>query len=108
MTGIGISNWRARQSGTLRGHFTAALISGLTLHELSLHTRDGSWWVAMPCKPQIGAYGGAMRDLAGKVRYGPPLITFASKEIRNKFNAQVVAALRLAVPEVFGAEDGAT
>jgi hypothetical protein len=102
MSGIRISNWRGRTSGTLRGYFSVSLPSGLEVHDLSLHTRDGTWWVAMPTKVQISADGTALRDgTTGKLKYGAPIVGFASKEVRDKFSAQVVAALRLVQPEVF-------
>jgi hypothetical protein len=75
---IAISDWQPRENGTLRGFFTAALPSGLVLHELMLHERGG------------------------KVRYGAPLIEFASRADRDRFMAQALAALRATHPKEGG------
>jgi hypothetical protein len=102
MTGaITIADWKARSSGTLAGFFTAHLPSGLTLHELMLHHRDGQVWISFPSKPMLGADGTALRDDRGKVRYGAPLIEFTSRAARDRFIEQVLAALRQSHPQVF-------
>jgi hypothetical protein len=101
---ITISNWKSRESGTLRGFFTSHLPSGLTLHELMLHERDGRWWISFPSKPMLGADGAALRDERGKVRYSAPLIEFTSTQARSRFVEQVLEALRLAQPQVFAVE----
>jgi hypothetical protein len=98
---ISISGWKERESGTLRGFFSASLPSGLELHELMLRHRDGSWWLSFPAKPLLGADGTALRDERGKVRYGTPLMSFASQDARERFKQAVLDALRLAQPEVF-------
>jgi hypothetical protein len=99
-----ISDWKPRHSGTLVGFFTACLPSGLTLHELMLHHRDGAWWISFPSKPMLGIDGSALRDERGKIRYGAPLTEFASRQARDRFNAGVLDALRLAHPAIFAAD----
>jgi hypothetical protein len=101
---IVIVDWKARESGTLRGFFTAHLASGLVLHELMLHERNGSWWLSFPSKPKLSADGAALRDERGKVSYGAPLIEFSSRQAKDRFIDQVLAALRQAQPQVFAAE----
>ena len=101
---VTISDWKPRESGTLRGFFSAGLPSGLELHELMLHHRDGSWWLSFPAKPLLGADGAALRDERGKVRYSTPLVSFASRQARDRFTTEVLAALRQAQPQVFAAE----
>jgi hypothetical protein len=101
MTAITITDWKPRAAGTLVGFFTAHLPSGLTLHELMLHHRDGAWWISYPSKPLLATDGTALRDERGKVRYGPPLIEFAGRQTRVRFNEQVLQAMRAAHPKVF-------
>jgi len=101
---ITIADWKPRESGTLVGFFSANLPSGLELHELMLHRRDGSWWLSFPSKPMLAADGAALRDERGKIRYSPTLVTFAQRQARDRFTAEVLAALRLAQPQVFAAE----
>jgi hypothetical protein len=104
MSALTISDWKSRQSGTLRGFFTANLASGLVLRELMLHERDGKWWISFPSKPMVGADGVALRDERNKVRYGAPLIEFASPQARNRFSDQVLEAMRQAQPQLLNAE----
>jgi hypothetical protein len=101
---ITITDWKPRESGTLRGFFTAHLASGLVLHELTLHERDGKWWISFPSKPMLGAEGVALRDDSEKVRYSPPLVSFTSRQAKHRFTEQAISALRLAQPQVFAAE----
>jgi hypothetical protein len=102
-TAIRVSDFEPRESGSLRGFFTGHLPSGLTLHELSLHTREGKWWIAFPARPLLQD-GVAVRDPNGKVKYSAPLVSFADRAARDRFTAQVLAALRHALPEVFAQE----
>jgi hypothetical protein len=94
-------------SGSLVGFFTADLPSGLTLHELMLHHRDGAWWISFPSKPMLGSDGTALRDERGKVRYSKPLIEFTNRKARDRFTTAVLDAMRQTQPGLFGAEDGA-
>jgi hypothetical protein len=100
---IRISDWKERESGTLRAFFAAEMPSGVVFHELSLHTRGGKWWVSFPARP-IVIDGTVQREASGKTRYGPPLISFATRAARDRFTDQVLAALRASQPEFFVAE----
>jgi hypothetical protein len=99
-----VADWKPRTAGTLRGFFTVIPPSGLVLHELMLHHRDGTWWLSFPSKPMLSPEGTVLREPDGKVRYGAPLISFASRSARERFTEQVLAALREALPDVFAAE----
>ena len=101
---ITISDWKSRESGTLRGFFTTNLASGLVLHELMLHERDGKWWISFPSKPMLGTDGVALRDDSGKVRYSSSSIEFTNPQARSRFIEQVLGALRQAQPQLFAAE----
>jgi hypothetical protein len=105
MTGpsITVSDWKARESGTLVGFFSADLPSALILNELMLHHRDDQWWISFPSKPMLAADGTALRDERGKIRYSKPLIEFANRAARDRFLAQALDALRETHPEVFAA-----
>jgi hypothetical protein len=102
---VSISDFKPLHRATLRAFFAATMPSELVLRELMLHERDGKWWISFPSKPMVGGDGVALRDERNKVRYGAPLIEFASPLARNRFSEQVLEALRQAHPEVF-AEDG--
>jgi hypothetical protein len=98
-----ISDWKPRVSGTLRGFCTAQLPSGMFLHETAIHTRNGIWWASPASKPMVGKDGTVLRDEAGKIRYSP-IVSFASRERRDRFSQGVIEALRQVQPEVFAAE----
>ena len=61
---------------------TAHLPSGMTLYEVSVHTRDATRWVAPASKPVLSKDGTALRDADGKIRY-TPIIAFVSKTARS-------------------------
>jgi hypothetical protein len=90
--------------GRLRGGAVQLATIEQMLAAGELHTQDGPCWVGMPTQVQIGGGGGALRDQRGKLKYDPALVSFASKEVRDWFSAQVVGALRLAHPKVFATE----
>jgi hypothetical protein len=46
----------------------------------------------------LGRDGTVMRDAAGKIQYAP-VVSFVSRELRDRISAQVVDALRQAYPE---------
>jgi hypothetical protein len=93
------SDWKPLQRNTLRGFLTAHLPSGMNLHDISVHCRDGTWWASPASKPSLGADGTAMRDADGRIRYSP-IVSF-EKTARQRFSNAIIAALRLVHPEVF-------
>jgi hypothetical protein len=51
----------------------------------------------------VGRDGMQMKDQAGKAMWSP-VVTFGSKELRDKFSTAILDALRAQHPEVFGDE----
>jgi hypothetical protein len=100
---VTISDWKPLLRNTLRGFLTAHLPSGMNLHDVSVHCRDGIWWASPASKPLRGADGTAMRDAQGKIRY-QAIVSF-EKTARQRFNSAIIDALRLAHPEVFADAD---
>src|SRR5690242_2445521 len=100
---ITVSEWKPRQSGSLRGFCTVQLPSGMILHEVSIHARNGSWWASPASKPMIGKDGTALRDADGKTR-NAPVVSFDNKQTRDRLSQSVVEALHRAHPEVFAAD----
>ena len=97
---VTIFDWKPLHRATLRGFLTAHLPSGMNLHDVSVHYRDGTWWASPASKPLLGADGIAMRDADGKIRYSP-VVSFESKTARQRFKSGIIDALRLAHPETF-------
>jgi N6-adenosine-specific RNA methylase IME4 len=78
---------------TLRGFCRVRTPSGMVLHDVAVHQKDGAAWVSPASKPMIDRDGAVMRDAAGKIQYAP-FVSFASREIRGRWSAAVIAALR--------------
>ena len=98
MTGFQIRDWRPLQKGSLLGFVKVELPSGMILADVTILSGDRGPWASPPSKPMIDRDGAAMKDAAGKVRYSP-IVEFASKEVRDRFSAAVVEALRLSHPK---------
>jgi hypothetical protein len=100
MTGIVIQEWAPVEKNTLRGFVRARMPSGVIFHDCAVHRKDSSWWVSPASKPMIGRDGQHMKDQAGRPMYAP-VVTFGSKELRDRFSIAVLDALRAAHPEAF-------
>jgi hypothetical protein len=96
---IVVTEFKPLVKGTLRGFAEVHLPSGMKLHDVQILETNGRWWAGAPSKPQLNRDGVALRDTAGKIKY-QPVVSFASKAIRDRFSDSVIAALWLAYPEV--------
>lgn len=97
-----VSDWKPLERNSLRGFCTVRFPSGMIVADVTLHRSSGKLWASPPSKPMLDRDGVVMRDAeTGKIRYSP-IITFASKEIRDRWSAQVVEAVRRAHPEAVG------
>jgi hypothetical protein len=61
-------------------------------------------WASPASKPMVGKDGLVLRDEAGKVRYSP-IVSFESRQARDRLSRAVIDTLRQTHAEVF-AEDG--
>jgi hypothetical protein len=100
MSGMKIVDWRPLRRNTLLGFATVEMPSGMVMAEIGIMRADRGEWAAPPSKPQIDRDGVGMKDAAGKLKY-TPIISFTSKEVRDRFSNAVIEALRAAHPEVF-------
>ncbi len=99
MTGIVIEEFRAVARNSLRGFARVRMPSGVIFHDVAIHEKNGSRWAAPPSKPMLGRDGKQIeRD--GKPAW-QPVVSFASKDVRDKFSAVIVAAIEAAHPEAF-------
>jgi DNA-binding cell septation regulator SpoVG len=73
------------QKNTLQAFLSLELTSGMVLHDCTLHEKNGSRWIGMPARQY--------EKSAGEKSW-MPLIEFASKEHREKFQAAALAAIR--------------
>lgn len=79
-----ISEWRPHIKNTLRGFFTVTLPSKMVLHGCSLHEKNDSRWIGLPAQKFAKEDGTASYT---------PMVDFATKEARDRFNAAAVRAI---------------
>jgi DNA-binding cell septation regulator SpoVG len=82
---------------TLRGFATVQFPSGMIIHEVAVHANHRGVWASPPGKPMTDRSGQLMRDDDGKQRY-VPIISFASKQVRDQWSRVVIEALQAAYP----------
>jgi hypothetical protein len=84
---------------TLVGLARVRLPSGLILHDVAIHKRNGTAWAVAPSKPMLDRNGVQVKNATGKPLC-VPIVTFASRELRDRFSAAVIDAVRAAHPRV--------
>ncbi len=85
---------------TLRGFARVALPSGMILSDVSVHVSGETAWASPASKPVLNRDGVATRDSTGKIRY-VPVVSFARRDLRDRFSNGVIEALRGSHPEAF-------
>ena len=83
---------------SLRGFAKVALPSGMILSDVSVHVSGETAWASPASKPVLDRNGMATRDSTGKIRY-VPVVSFARRDIRDRFSTGVIEALRASHPE---------
>jgi hypothetical protein len=96
--GVVVEDFRARVQNTLRGFARVRFPSGLVNREIALHVAGGRAWALPPSRAMEDRDGAVLRDRDGKTRW-QLLITFANKNSRDNWSAQVVAAVHEAFPD---------
>ena len=99
MSAIVVRDWRPMRKNSLLGFARVELPSGMVVHDVTILTGERGPWASPPSKPMVGKDGTVLTDDKGKARYSP-IIEFTSKEVRDRFSAAVVDALRASHPEV--------
>jgi len=91
------------QTGTMLGWLRLELPSGLVINAAKLMIgTHGRRWMALPAVPQVRP-DGSPRVIDGKKAWHP-IVEFQSKAVREKFEAQVLGALRASHPALFKGE----
>jgi hypothetical protein len=106
MTQAIVEEFRPMRRNTLLGFARIRMPSGTIFHDVNVHCSNGQYWASPASKPQIGRDGTQLRGTNGKPLY-VPVVTFATKELRDRFSAAVVEAVRAAHPEALASEGGA-
>lgn len=99
VTAFVVEEYRPIAKGAWRGWLIVMQPSGQRIHDCGLFERDGHWWVAPPSKPRLGRDGQQRRDANGKAQWSP-VVSFATKELADKWSDAVLAALRVSHPLV--------
>ena len=93
-----VEDWKAIGRNTLLGFCRVRLPSGMILHDVAVHMKNGKFWATPAGKPRLGRDGLQMTDAAtGKLLWSP-IVAFETKQIGDRFTAQVIEALRRAFP----------
>jgi hypothetical protein len=93
-----VEDWKAVGRNTLLGFCRVRLPSGMILHDVAVHTKNGKFWATPAGKPRLGSGGLQMTDPAtGKLLWSP-VVAFETKQVGDRFSAQVIEALRRAFP----------
>lgn len=80
------------QKGALLGFATLEMSSGMILRDCSHCLTGGREWVGPPSKPRVDANGCTV-EKDGKRQY-VNVVTFATREIGDKWSEQAVRAIR--------------
>jgi hypothetical protein len=100
MSAFIIEEFVPRDTGILLGFARVRLPSGMIFHDVGVYHRDDTWWATPASKPRLGKDGVQIKDAAGKGQW-QPVVTFASKDLRDKWSSAVIEAMGLAHPEIF-------
>ena len=84
---------------TLRGFATLELPSGLIVREVTVHEKNGKWWVGLPAKAQIDRDGQVIKNEVGNIQYAA-ILNWRDRDLADRFSDTVVALVRVAHPEI--------
>lgn len=93
-----IEEFTAVEKNTLRGIARVRMPSGMVLHDVAIYRKDTAAWASPASKPRLGRDGSQMKGPDGKGLWDP-VVTFSSRELRDRFSSAVIDALRGARPE---------
>jgi hypothetical protein len=96
-----VLEWREMRRNSPTGFAKIEMPSGMQISDVCILAGETGPWASPPSKPQIDRDGRVLTGANGKVKY-TPIIAFASRDLRGKWSAAVIEALRAANPEVFG------
>ncbi len=96
--GLAVLGWKPMRKNTLRGFAVVRLSSGLTIHNVAVHTSSGCSWASLPSKPMLDADGAAKRDKAtGRIKY-LPILEWPDRATADRFSATVIDAIEAQHP----------
>jgi hypothetical protein len=81
---VQIRDFKSLAKNTLHGVFSATLPSGMVIHGLTLHEREGRRWIGLPAREYIDQTGG---------RQFARIIEFINRTTADRFQAAALEAL---------------
>ena len=78
-----ISEWKELSKNTLKAAFTLTLPSGLAIHDVMLHEREGRRWIALPGVPY---------ESNGEKKW-KRILEFSSKDVHARFQRAALKAV---------------
>lgn len=78
-----ISNWRPRESGSLRGFFSLLLPSNMIIHDCQLFEKGDRRWINLPTRQY---------ESQGERKFAP-IIEFSDRDAEDRFRHQALSAL---------------
>ena len=104
---VQVESFTPRRSNTLRGFVSVTVPElHLKIFDLTVHEKNESRWVGMPCKAQVARDGTLRKDEHGKTLYTPTL-EFTDRATRDAFSARVIQSLLEFAPAAFDDGEGA-
>jgi hypothetical protein len=97
---VTIEEFKLLLRNSLRGFARVRMPSGMIFHDVSIHNSNGAWWASPASKPQINREGTCLRGKDDKVLY-VPIVSFATRELRERFSGAIIEAIRRSHPEIF-------
>lgn len=94
-----IEEFKPMQRNSLLGFARVRMPSGMIFHDTTINLTAGRYWASPASKPAITREGTHLKK-DGKAVY-TPIVSFSSKELRDKFSDAVIEAMQRAHPEVF-------
>jgi hypothetical protein len=99
VSGIVIEELTPVIRNSLRGFARVRMPSGVIFRDVRIYEKDGTRWASPPSKPMLGRDGTQIKR-SDKPMWAP-VVSFATKEVRDKFSSAIIAAIEAAHPEAF-------
>ena len=87
------------ERNTLRGFAKVRTPSGIIFHDVAIHRQADAAWASPASKPLLNRDGQHIKDASGKAQW-VPIVSFTSRELRDKFSTAVIDVLRIPHPDL--------
>jgi hypothetical protein len=96
-------HFRDFTKGSLIGFARMVFPSGLVIGEIGIHRHGNTCWAAPPARLRLrDGSSEPLRDAGGKLVWSNDLISFETPDIRRRWSAAVIEAIRRDRPHLLG------